>query len=180
MDLKVGILTVSDRVHQGTAEDKSGPAIRDYLIKNKAIFKFASSLSFTTEVVPDEEEIITDTLISWADKLKLHLILTTGGTGFAPRDITPEATKGVIDKEAPGIQVCFLNILIAICLLIAYVASSQIAMIQASLKITPYAMLSRPVAGIRNKTLIINLPGNADFKSDMICLIANASFFLYK
>ena len=92
-----------------------------------------------TAVLPDEESAIREKLISWADSAELDLILTTGGTGFAPRDITPEATRAVIEREAPGLAE---------------------AMRAASLKVTPHAMLSRIVTGIRTRTLIINLPGS--------------------
>jgi molybdenum cofactor synthesis domain-containing protein len=91
------------------------------------------------EIIPDEIERIKDALIHWADEMGLDLILTTGGTGFAPRDVTPEATKAVIEREAPGLAE---------------------AMRAESLKVTPHAMLSRAVAGIRGRTLIINLPGS--------------------
>jgi molybdenum cofactor synthesis domain-containing protein len=90
-------------------------------------------------IVPDEREIIAETLRTWADKAGLDLVLTTGGTGFAPRDVTPEATRDVIDREAPGLAE---------------------AMRAESLAITPHAMLSRAVTGIRGQTLIVNLPGS--------------------
>ncbi|HSA99002.1 MAG TPA: MogA/MoaB family molybdenum cofactor biosynthesis protein, partial [Anaerolineales bacterium] len=90
-------------------------------------------------LLPDDESAIRAMLTSWADSGELDVILTTGGTGFSPRDVTPEATRAVIEREAPGIAE---------------------AMRAASLKITPHAMLSRVVAGIRKRTLIINLPGS--------------------
>ena len=130
---KVGILTISDRGASGVYEDKSGPVIRDLVV---------TRLNGTVErldVVPDEIEIIKDTLLAWVDQYHLDLILTTGGTGFAPRDITPEATRLVIQKEAPGLV---------------------FAMLRDSLAVTPHAMLTRMVAGIRGQTLIINLPGS--------------------
>jgi molybdenum cofactor synthesis domain-containing protein len=129
----VGILTVSDRGHRGEYRDLSGPAIRDLV---------AGRLAATVAVeaiVPDERSVIATTLVSWADELGLDLVLTTGGTGFAPRDVTPEATRDVIEREAPGLAE---------------------AMRAASLQITPHAMLSRAVAGIRGRTLIVNLPGS--------------------
>jgi gephyrin len=92
-----------------------------------------------TALVPDELELIKETLLAWVEQDRLDLILTTGGTGFAPRDVTPEATRLVIQKEAPGLV---------------------FAMLRDSLALTPHAMLSRMVAGIRDRTLIINLPGN--------------------
>jgi molybdenum cofactor synthesis domain-containing protein len=90
-------------------------------------------------LLPDEESAIRDILTNWADSNEMDLILTTGGTGFSPRDTTPEATRAVIERETPGLAE---------------------AMRAASLKITPHAMLSRIVTGIRKKTLIINLPGS--------------------
>jgi gephyrin len=91
------------------------------------------------ELIPDELDIIKETLLAWVDQDHLNLILTTGGTGFAPRDVTPEATRLVIEKEAPGLV---------------------LAMLRDSLAITPHAMLSRMAAGIRGRTLIVNLPGS--------------------
>ena len=91
------------------------------------------------EVLPDDESAIREMLISWADSGEMDVVLTTGGTGFSPRDVTPEATRAVIEREAPGLAE---------------------AMRAASLKVTPHAMLSRIVTGIRGKTLIINLPGS--------------------
>jgi len=135
MEVRVGVLTVSDRVARGEAEDLSGP-VAAQLIQSS----LASSNVEVTAVVPDEIEEIQRLLKLWADELKLHLILTTGGTGFSPRDVTPEATKALLDREAPGIVV---------------------AMISASLKVTPHAMLSRPAAGMRKQCLIINLPGSS-------------------
>ena len=133
MQSKVGILTVSDRGSGGAYEDKSGPVIRQIVVE-----KLNGSVE-RTAVVPDEIEIIKDTLLEWVDRHHLDLIFTTGGTGFSPRDVTPEATHLVIQKEAPGLI---------------------FAMLRDSLTITPHAMLSRMVAGIRGQTLIVNLPGN--------------------
>jgi molybdenum cofactor synthesis domain-containing protein len=131
--IRAGILTVSDRGYRGEYEDLSGPVIRQLVV---------GTLGATLEqeaIVPDEREIIATTLTTWADDAGLDLVLTTGGTGFAPRDLTPEATRDVIDREAPGLAE---------------------AMRAASLQITPHAMLSRAVAGIRGTTLIVNLPGS--------------------
>lgn len=130
---RVGILTVSDRGAAGLYEDRSGPVIRQIILD-----KLAATIVCTL-VIPDEQLVIKETLINWVDEQRLDLILTTGGTGFAPRDITPEATREVIQKEAPGLV---------------------FAMMRDSLAITPHAMLSRMVAGIRAQTLIINLPGS--------------------
>ncbi len=132
MMLRVGILTVSDRSSRGEREDTSGPALAR-VIEAEGWSVIKQSL------LPDEESAIRDILIAWADSAELDVILTTGGTGFAPRDVTPEATRTVIEREAPGLSE---------------------AMRAASLKATPHAMLSRIVTGIRKKTLIINLPGS--------------------
>ena len=131
--IRTGILTVSDRGYQGEYRDLSGPAIHELVMDR---------LSATIEqeaIVPDDRVLIADVLMDWADKVGLDLVLTTGGTGFAPRDVTPEATRGVIERDAPGLVE---------------------AMRASSLQITPHAMLSRAVAGIRGATLIVNLPGS--------------------
>ena len=117
----------------GAYEDKSGPVIRQLVVEK------LNGLVERTAIVPDEIEIIKDTLREWVDEHHLDLIFTTGGTGFGPRDVTPEATRLVIEKEAPGLV---------------------FAMLRDSLAVTPHAMLSRMVAGIRGQTLIVNLPGS--------------------
>ncbi|KAL6044914.1 Gephyrin [Balamuthia mandrillaris] len=132
---KVGVLTVSDSVARGKAEDKSGPLLVQIVESQLAGAKIEE-----TETVPDELDVIRDLLMRWVDEKRLHLILTTGGTGFAPRDVTPEATKAVLDREAPGLAT---------------------AMLLRSLQATPYAALSRAVSGMRKQTLIINLPGSS-------------------
>jgi molybdopterin adenylyltransferase len=130
---RVGILTLSDRGAAGEYQDRSGPVIRELVVERLG----AEVIEYA--VIPDEFERIRDTLIAWADGARLDLILTTGGTGFAPRDVTPEATRAVIEREAPGLV---------------------FAMLRDSLAITPHAMLSRAAAGIRGRTLIVNLPGS--------------------
>jgi molybdopterin adenylyltransferase len=132
MHVRVGILTVSDRAASGNYEDKSGPLISGIISRRTGWEIIRQS------VVPDEIDDIVTFLTNWCQE-GLDLILTTGGTGFAPRDVTPEATLKVIEKQTPGIAE---------------------ALRQESLKITPHAMLSRAVAGIRQDTLIINLPGS--------------------
>lgn len=132
MTIRFGILTLSDRSSRGEREDTSGPALA-HLIETEGWSVVRQS------VLPDEETAIREMLVNWADSNELDVILTTGGTGFSPRDVTPEATRAVIDREAPGLAE---------------------AMRAASLKITPHAMLSRVATGIRKKTLIINLPGS--------------------
>ncbi len=129
--IRVGIITVSDRSSRGEREDLSGPEIR----------RWAERMGHSVEaesIVPDERERIQAELIDYASR-GIDLILTTGGTGFAPRDVTPEATLAVIDRAAPGFAE---------------------AMRHRSLAITPHAMLSRAVAGIRGASMIINLPGS--------------------
>ena len=132
MTLRFGILTVSDRSSRGQRADLSGPALADFV---RARGWDASIL----DVVPDERAQIASTLTSWCARGDLDILLTTGGTGFAPRDVTPEATRAVIEREAPGIAE---------------------ALRAESLKVTRHAMLSRGVAGLRGGTLIVNLPGN--------------------
>lgn len=130
--LKFGVLTISDRASRGQRADASGPAIAELLASEG--WQIVES-----GLVPDDHEAIAAALKEWADSTRMDVILTTGGTGFGRRDITPEATVAVIELTAPGIAE---------------------AMRAASLKITPHAMLSRAAAGIRGTTLIINLPGS--------------------
>lgn len=132
MTIRFGILTTSDRSARGEREDASGPALA-HLIR-------AENWSVAEQVIlPDDESAIRAALTAWADSDRFDVILTTGGTGFAPRDVTPEATRAVIQRETPGLVE---------------------AMRSDSLKKTPHAMLSRAVAGIRGRTLIVNLPGS--------------------
>ena len=131
--ITVGVLTISDSGAIGARADTSGEKIRDL------VTQLPESVISAGAIIPDERELIEGTLCEWCDDKHLNLIITTGGTGFAPRDITPEATKAVIDREAPGIAE---------------------AMRAISLKHTPFGMLSRGVAGTRGRTLIINLPGS--------------------
>jgi molybdenum cofactor synthesis domain-containing protein len=129
---RVAILTISDKCSEGKREDKSGEII-------KGLVKKLSAEVIKYEIIPDEPDIIKERLISYCDDLKVDLVLTNGGTGFTPRDLTPEATKEVIQREVPGIPE---------------------AMRSEGFKITKRAMLSRGIAGIRSKTLIVNLPGS--------------------
>ena len=126
------VITVSDKGFRGEREDTSGPALCDMLRENGWQVVY-------TALVPDEKEMIERELIACADEKRVGLVLTTGGTGFSPRDITPEATLAVIERQAPGIPE---------------------AMRAESMKITPHGCLSRETAGIRGGTLIINLPGS--------------------
>lgn len=129
---KVGIITASDKGSQGLREDLSGQAIKE-------IVEEAGYEVVTYKMVPDDLETLKETMQGMCDEEGVHLLLTTGGTGFSQRDVTPEATKTIIEREAPGIAE---------------------AMRYYSLQITPRAMLSRSVAGLRGTTLIINLPGS--------------------
>uniref|UniRef100_A0A673IUL4 Gephyrin-like n=1 Tax=Sinocyclocheilus rhinocerous TaxID=307959 RepID=A0A673IUL4_9TELE len=144
--IRVGILTVSDSCFRNLAEDRSGINLKD-LVHDPSLL---GGIISAYKIVPDEIDEIKETLVDWCDEKELNLILTTGGTGFAPRDVTPEvhgsppvcvcqATREVIEREAPGMA---------------------LAMLMGSLNVTPLGMLSRPVCGIRGKTLIINLPGS--------------------
>lgn len=128
----VGIITVSDRGARGEREDKSGPSIKEMVTSLPAEVNMY-------EIVPDNKEIIAHTIKEFVDNKKLDLIITTGGTGVSPRDVTPEATREVIEKEIPGM---------------AEVMRSE------GLKKTPHAMISRAVVGMRHRSLIVNLPGS--------------------
>lgn len=128
---RTGILILSDKGSRGEREDRSGEVIKGMLNSSYDVVYH--------EVIPDETELIAEELRRLCDQLKLDLVLTSGGTGFASRDVTPEATRRVIEKEAPGIAE---------------------AMRYYGLQRTPRAMLSRAIAGIRGNTLIINLPGS--------------------
>jgi len=130
--IKVGVITISDRGSIGEREDVSGAVIRE-LVK-----EWGAQVEMST-VVPDEIEKITEALIKGTDEMHLDLILTTGGTGVSPRDVTPEATRQMLEREIPGIAE---------------------AMRSAGMKKTPHAMISRAVSGIRGRTLIVNLPGS--------------------
>jgi molybdenum cofactor synthesis domain-containing protein len=130
--IKAGVITVSDKGSAGLRDDRSGPEV-ERLLDTIGIETARSAL------VPDEISQIRDILLHFADQVKLDLIVTTGGTGVSPRDVTPEATLGVIDREIPGMAE---------------------AMRRESFKITPHAMISRAVVGIRGRTLIVNLPGS--------------------
>ncbi len=130
--ITIGIITASDKGSKGERVDTSGPLIEELLKDVGGIVKEYA-------IVPDEREKLSETMKHMCDNLELDLVLTTGGTGFSPRDVTPEATLDVVDRLVPGIPE---------------------AIRMKSLAITPKAMLSRAVAGIRKQTLIINLPGS--------------------
>ncbi len=130
--LDFGILTISDKGWRGQRSDESSKAIRDRLsLLDSRVIKY--------EIIPDEVDVIASKLAEWADGGSVDVILTTGGTGLSPRDVTPEATLSVVDKAVPGLA----------------------EMMRAgTFKMTPFAMLSRAVAGVRRRCLIINLPGS--------------------
>lgn len=132
LPIKAGIITISDRGSRGEREDLSGPEIAAVLNKLPVEIQ-------TSAIVADEKEEIEKAIKEFADQKRLDLILTTGGTGLSPRDVTPEATRGVIEREIPGL---------------AEITRREGA------KYTPFASLSRAVAGVRGKSLIINLPGS--------------------
>ena len=141
--IRFGILTISDRAASGEREDASGPAL------------CLAVVAYGWQVVhqgllPDDLLHIRDILVTWSDSGDIDILLTTGGTGFARRDVTPEATQAAIERPAPGLVE---------------------AMRAASLAITPHAMLSRGVAGIRQRTLIINLPGSPQAAIENLAVI---------
>ncbi len=129
----LGILTISDKGSQGQRYDQSGQTIRNspLVLDNGVVLLY--------DVIPDETDVIAAKLAEWADGGKVDVILTTGGTGLAARDVTPEATLAIVDKAVPGLTE---------------------AMRMETFKVTPFAILSRAVAGVRGKCLIINLPGS--------------------
>jgi len=140
-----GVLTVSDRGACGARPDSSGPALADILTGQGFILS-------ATAIVPDVVDEIRQVLLEWVDETGLDLILTTGGTGLSPRDLTPEATRPLLDREIPGIPE---------------------AMRLAGLAQTPHAMLSRGLAGTRDRTLIINLPGSPRAASENLAAVIN-------
>jgi molybdopterin adenylyltransferase len=146
--IRLAIVTVSDKSARGEREDAGGPAIREALESNGVAFT-----EVDYRVVPDEEQLIGEVLFHLSERDDVDLILTTGGTGLAPRDVTPQITLRSIDYEVPGIAE---------------------AMRTASLKVTPMGMLSRGVAGVRNRTLIINLPGNPKAVHENLAAVAAA------
>jgi len=142
--IRLGILVASDKGYKGERTDESGKLIMELFSRSE--YEIVEYI-----ILPDEREIISSNLCRQADHLDIDLILTSGGTGFSPRDVTPEATLDVIQRQAPGISE---------------------AIRQKSLEITPLAMLSRGVSGIRNQTLIINLPGSPKAVRECIEVIA--------
>ncbi len=142
--MRIAILTVSDRSWRGERPDASGPALVEAVLAQ-------GWQVVNTQILPDDVDQLATQMLQWADSGAVDIILTTGGTGFSQRDVTPEATATVIHRSAPGLAE---------------------AMRQASLKVTPHAMLSRAIAGIRGQILIINLPGNPQGAVENLAVIA--------
>ena len=130
--MKAGVLTISDKGSKNERKDESGPVVSELLLSIGAKVE-------NYEIIPDEKDVIEQKLIEYSDKINLDIIVTTGGTGVSPRDLTPDATLAVLDREIPGFAE---------------------AMRMESFKKTPHALISRAVAGVRGNTLIINLPGS--------------------
>ena len=143
MSYTAAVITVSDKGYRGQREDTSGPNLVKILTEK------GFSVTYTS-IVPDEPDMIKEQLVKCADELKIALVLTTGGTGFSPRDITPEATMEVVERLTPGIPE---------------------AMRAEYMRITPKGCLSRSVAGIRGRTLIINLPGSKKASQENILAV---------
>jgi molybdopterin adenylyltransferase len=145
MPVRVAVITISDRSSKGERPDLSGPALVN--VCHEQGWEIINS-----EIIPDELEVIKNQLIKWCDNKAVDIILTCGGTGFAPRDVTPEATLSIIQRNAPGLAE---------------------AMRFQSMSKTPHAILSRAVTGIRNSTLIINLPGSPHAAVENLSYILN-------
>ncbi len=128
---QIGVLTLSDKGSRGQRVDESGPLVKEMLVDIGEVVRF--------ELLPDDQRLIAEMLMDWSDNLSLDMIVTTGGTGLTPRDVTPQATLQVLDYQVPGMAEL---------------------MRMESLKKTPHAILSRAVVGVRGQTLIVNLPGS--------------------
>jgi len=146
MNYKAAVITISDKGYRGEREDTSGPNLVN-ILRDKGM-----DVCYTT-IIPDDMEMIKAELIKCADELGITLVLTTGGTGFSPRDITPEATMAVVERPTPGIPE---------------------AMRAESMKITPRGCLSRSAAGIRKNSLIINLPGSKKAAQENLLAVIDA------
>jgi len=144
--IRVGVITASDKGSRGEREDLSGPTL------TKLVQEIGGEV-VEYVVLPDDQAVLEKTMCRWADELSLDLILTTGGTGFSMRDVTPEATLAVADRMVPGIAE---------------------VMRMESLKVTPKAMLSRAIAVLRKRTLIINMPGSPKAVRECFTAIATA------
>ena len=144
--MRIAVLTISDRSSRGEREDRSGPLIKEIALQR-------GWEVIASDIIADEQVEIERQLASWCDSGEIDLILTTGGTGFSPRDRTPEATRNVVERLAPGLVE---------------------AMLVRSMSKTPHAMLSRAVAGIRKRTLIVNLPGSPKAVEENLAVIIPA------
>ncbi len=144
--MRIAVLTISDRSSRGEREDRSGPLIKEIALQR-------GWEVIASDIIADEQVGIERQLASWCDSGEIDLILTTGGTGFSPRDRTPEATRNVVERLAPGLVE---------------------AMLVRSMSKTPHAMLSRAVAGIRKRTLIVNLPGSPKAVEENLAVIIPA------
>lgn len=145
MKYSVAIITISDKGSAGLREDKSGPALKEILVDAYEVNDII--------IIPDEVDIIADTIKKFTDEFKIDLIITTGGTGLGKRDVTPEATRTVIEKELPGFAE---------------------AMRMQSYKITPHGIISRGICGIRRESIIINLPGSPKAATECLSFIVDA------
>jgi len=139
------VITVSDKGSRGEREDTSGPRLREMLRRSFEVTDLV--------VIPDEADLIAETLRDQIDRRGIDLVVTTGGTGVGPRDTTPEATKAVIEKELPGFSE---------------------AMRMESFKITPFALISRAVCGVRKQSIIVNLPGSPKAAAECLSFIEAA------
>ena len=153
-DIKTGIITISDRASNGVYKDLSGPAVKEYLLS-----RIKSGIQFEQIIVSDNFTDIKKSMVSLCDKYDCSLVLTTGGTGPAPRDVTPEVTEMVVNKVLPGF--------------------GELMRFE-SLKFVSTAILSRQTAGIRNKTLVINLPGSPKAINQCLDVIFDAMIHCIK
>ncbi len=146
MRYKAVVITISDKGSRGEREDTSGPGLRRMLERTYDVTEVV--------VIPDEPNLITDTLIRQIDEKKVDLVVTTGGTGVGPRDVTPEATRAVIDKDLPGF--------------------AEAMRMESYRTITPHALISRAVCGIRGHSIIVNLPGSPKAAAECLAFIEAA------
>ncbi len=142
---QIGVMTLSDKGSRGQRTDESGPLVKEMLLDIGEVVRF--------ELLPDDQRLIAETLIDWSDNLSLDMIVTTGGTGLTPRDVTPQATLQVLDYQVPGMAEL---------------------MRMESLKKTPHAILSRAVVGVRGQTLIVNLPGSPKAAKENLAVLLSS------
>ena len=142
---QIGVLTLSDKGSRGQRTDESGPMVKEMLLDIGEVVRF--------ELLPDDQRLIAEKLMDWSDNLSLDMIVTTGGTGLTPRDVTPQATLQVLDYQVPGMAEL---------------------MRMESLKKTPHAILSRAVVGVRGQTLIVNLPGSPKAAKENLAVLLSS------